>query len=71
MSKKALLQGIYVLSDAHLTPQKTILEQMERVLQSGVSVIQFRDKYASDEEAEFTCKALQLKQLITGFTCSV
>ena len=59
MSKKALLQGIYVLSDAHLTPQKTILEQMERVLQSGVSVIQFRDKYASDEEAEFTCKALQ------------
>ena len=59
MSKKALLQGIYVLSDAHLTPQKTILEQMERVLQSGVSVIQFRDKYASDEQAEFTCKALQ------------
>lgn len=59
MSKKSLLQGIYVLTDAHLTPQKTILEQMERVLQSGVSVIQFRDKYASDEEAKFTCKALQ------------
>ena len=59
MSKKSLLQGIYVLTDAHLTPQKTILEQMERVLQSGVSVIQFRDKYASDAEAELTCKALQ------------
>lgn len=59
MSKQALLKGIYVLTDAHLTPKDTILQQMERVLKSGVSVIQFRDKYASDDEAEFTCKALQ------------
>lgn len=59
MGKQALLKGIYVLTDAHLTPKDTILQQMERVLKSGVSVIQFRDKYASDDEAEFTCKALQ------------
>ena len=59
MAKQALLKGIYVLTDAHLTPKDTILQQMERVLKSGVSVIQFRDKYASDDEAEFTCKALQ------------
>ncbi|MDD3343977.1 MAG: thiamine phosphate synthase [Sulfurospirillaceae bacterium] len=60
MSKKALLKGIYVLSDAILTPKETIMAQMERVLKSGVSVIQFRDKYASDEEIEPICKALQL-----------
>ena len=59
MSKKARLQGIYVLSDAHLTPTQTILSQMKRVLESGVSVIQFREKYASDAQIELTCKALQ------------
>lgn len=59
MSKKALLQGIYVLSDALLSPTQTILSQMKRVLESGVSVIQFRDKYASDAQIELTCKALQ------------
>lgn len=59
MSKKAQLQGIYVLSDAHLTPKETILSQMKRVLESGVSVIQFREKYASDAQIELTCKAIQ------------
>lgn len=59
MSKKELLKGIYVLSDALLTPTETILSQIERVLKAGVSVIQFREKYASDDEIEFTCKALK------------
>lgn len=58
MSKKELLKGIYVLSDALLTPTETIFSQLERVLKSGVSVIQFREKYASDDEIEFTCKEL-------------
>lgn len=58
MSKNELLKGIYVLTDASLTPLDTILVQMERVLRSGVSVVQFREKYASDEALEFTCKAL-------------
>lgn len=58
MSKKELLKGIYVLTDAALTPLDTILVQMERVLRLGVSVVQFREKYASDDELEFTCKAL-------------
>ena len=58
MSKKELLKGIYVLSDALLTPTETILSQIERVLKAGVSVIQFREKYASDNEIELTCKAL-------------
>lgn len=59
MTKKDLLKGIYVLSDATLTPKETILSQMKRVLESGVSVIQFREKYASDAQIELTCKALQ------------
>ena len=59
MAKQGLLKGIYVLTDAYLTPKESILTQMERVLKTGVSVIQFRDKYASDEEAESTCRALQ------------
>ena len=49
MLDKSLLKGLYVLTDATLTPQETLLEQVERVLKSGVSIIQYRDKHASDE----------------------
>ncbi len=59
MKNRALLKGIYVLSDAHLTPKATVLAQMERVLKSGVHVIQYRDKHATHDEALLTCKALQ------------
>lgn len=59
MLNKEQLRGLYVLTDATLTPNETILEQVERVLKSGVSVIQYRDKYASDEEAEKMCRRLQ------------
>ncbi len=58
MDKKELLKGIYVLTDATLTPKESIFSQVKRVLQSGVSVIQFREKYAKDDEIEDTCKAL-------------
>lgn len=59
MLNKELLKGLYVLTDATLTPTETMLEQVERVLKSGVSVIQYRDKYATDEEAEKQCIRLQ------------
>ncbi|KFL34432.1 MULTISPECIES: thiamine phosphate synthase [unclassified Sulfurospirillum] len=59
MLNKELLKGLYVLTDATLTPTETILEQVERVLKSGVTIIQYRDKYASDEEAEKQCIRLQ------------
>jgi len=59
MLDKNLLQGLYVLTDASLTPYESILEQVERVLKSGVKVIQYRDKYASNEVAEKTCIRLQ------------
>lgn len=59
MLNKELLKGLYVLTDATLTPIETMLEQVERVLKSGVTVIQYRDKYATDEEAEKQCIRLQ------------
>lgn len=59
MLDKTLLNGLYVLTDATLTPEETILEQIERVLKSGVRVIQYRDKYADDNTAEATCRRLQ------------
>ena len=59
MLNKELLKGLYVLTDATLTPTETMLEQVERVLKSGVSVIQYRDKYASEEDAEKQCIRLQ------------
>ncbi|AFL68166.1 thiamine phosphate synthase [Sulfurospirillum barnesii] len=59
MLDKSLLKGLYVLTDATLTPDDTLLEQMERVLKSGVCMIQYRNKYASDEEALKQCIRLQ------------
>jgi thiamine-phosphate pyrophosphorylase len=59
MLNKDLLKGLYVLTDATLTPTESMLEQVERVLKSGVTIIQYRDKYASDEEAEKQCIRLQ------------
>ena len=59
MLDKALLKGLYVLTDATLTPDETMLEQIERVLKSGVRVIQYRNKYATAEEAEKQCIRLQ------------
>ena len=59
MVDKRALHGLYVLTDAFLTPRETVLKQIERVLKSGVRIIQFRDKYATDEALETTCHALQ------------
>lgn len=59
MLNKELLKGLYVLTDATLTPEETMLEQIERVLKCGVKVIQYRDKDASDEVAEKQCIRLQ------------
>ena len=59
MLNKELLKGLYVLTDATLTPDEIMLEQVERVLKSGVRVIQYRDKYTSSEEAEKQCIRLQ------------
>ena len=59
MLDRSLLQGLYVLTDEFLTPNETLLEQMERVLKSGVRVIQYRNKNADEEEALRDCIRLQ------------
>ncbi|NCD11649.1 MAG: thiamine phosphate synthase [Epsilonproteobacteria bacterium] len=59
MLDRSLLQGLYVLSDEFLTPNETLLEQIERVLKSGVRILQYRNKNANEEEALRDCIRLQ------------
>lgn len=39
-----MLQGLYVISDDTLTPQESMLEQIELTLKAGVKIVQYRDK---------------------------
>lgn len=50
---------LYGITDEILTPQKTILSQVELALKNGVKIIQYRDKKSKDEEIFFTCKELK------------
>ncbi|MBN1839064.1 MAG: thiamine phosphate synthase [Campylobacterales bacterium] len=59
MLDRSLLQGLYVLTDEFLTPNETLLEQIERVLKSGVRILQYRNKNANEEEALRDCIRLQ------------
>lgn len=52
------LKGLYVITDEILTPHATIVEQVHRALEAGANVIQYRNKSASDEEAEPYCRKL-------------
>lgn len=47
-----LLKGLYAISDENLTPKETILEQVEKALEAGIALLQFRDKTATDDEIE-------------------
>ena len=57
MSSK--LSGIYAITDEVLTPNKTVVKQVQRALQNGAAIIQFRDKHSSDAEVEPVCQELQ------------
>lgn len=46
------LKGLYAITDESLTPKETILEQVERALEGGIALLQFRDKTATDDEIE-------------------
>lgn len=54
-----LLKGLYAITDEHLTPHSSILQQAEEALRAGVSILQYRNKHESDEEAEPVCRGLQ------------
>lgn len=61
MSKKQKLNGLYVITDDNLTPDKSIYEQVEKSLKGGASIIQLRDKVNTDEVIKK--KALKLQEL--------
>ena len=44
-----MLNGLYVITDEILTPYETLLTQAKELLQSGVKILQLRDKNNSDE----------------------
>lgn len=46
------LKGLYAITDESLTPKETILEQVEKALEGGIALLQFRDKTATDDEIE-------------------
>jgi len=53
------LKGIYAITDNNLTPNETILAQVEQALDGGAKIIQLRDKQNSDEIIEKLSMALQ------------
>ena len=57
-----MLKGLYLITDSTLTPDETILEQVETALKSGVKIFQFREKNRTDREV-FQVTRL-LKELI-------
>jgi len=53
------LQGLYAITDEVLTPDETVIQQVEEALISGVKIIQYRNKTAKDEEILEVCEELQ------------
>jgi len=49
MSLNNKLKGLYVISDDTLTPDETLLQQIEQALLGGASIVQLRDKKNSDD----------------------
>lgn len=53
------LRGLYAITDEILTPHKTIVSQVQRAIEAGVKIVQYRNKTASDDEVEDICIELQ------------
>lgn len=54
-----MLKGIYAITDEILTPENSIVQQVEQVLQGGAKIIQLRNKSATDKELEQSATLLQ------------
>ena len=57
------LKGLYAITDEQLTPDETVLDQVQLALQAGVKIIQYRNKTGTDRDVEEIC--IQLQQLCT------
>ena len=53
------LKGLYVITDAVLTPDETVVDQIRQALEAGAGVVQYREKHKSDAEVEPVCRELQ------------
>jgi thiamine-phosphate pyrophosphorylase len=49
MSYKKSLKGLYVITDNKLTPNDTIIQNVESSLKGGAKIVQLRDKVNDDE----------------------
>lgn len=54
-----MLSGLYALTDASLTPDETILEQVTQAILGGVRIVQLRDKTRTDTQLYEIALALQ------------
>ena len=52
------LRGIYAITDNRLTPETTLLEQVEQALAGGVRILQYRDKQSHAELRQQQASAL-------------
>lgn len=52
------LQGLYAITDELLTPDSTVVKQVEKALKAGADIVQYRNKTAEDDEIEVICREL-------------
>lgn len=54
-----LPKGLYAITDDHLTPHASVLSQVEKALEAGIMLLQYRNKINSDHEIESIVRRLQ------------
>lgn len=52
------LQGLYAITDEILTPDTTVVEQVEKAITAGANIVQYRNKSADDDQVEDICRKL-------------
>jgi len=53
------LQGLYAITDEVLTPDTTVITQVQTALEAGADIVQYRNKSAEDSRIETICRQLQ------------
>lgn len=61
MQNQGKLRGLYVITDDTLTPDVSLISQVEDALKGGATIVQLRDKTSSDEQIEQ--KSIELQKL--------
>lgn len=51
--------SLYAITDEVLTPDETVIEQVQRSLEAGIDILQYRNKSKSDAEVKDVCLKLQ------------